>query len=184
MAGQARLIDQFRKAVVPELMKEFGYKSVMAAPRLSKIIINMGVGAAKEDIKILDAAVEELGLITGQRAAVTRARKSIANFKLREKMPIGCRVTLRGPRMYEFYDRLVSIALPRVRDFRGVSTRSFDGRGNYTLGITDSLIFPELGAAKMERVKGMNITIVTTARTDNEARALLAALGMPFRKAA
>jgi len=184
MSGQARLIDQFRKAVVPELMKEFGYKSVMAAPRLSKIIINMGVGAAKDDIKILDAAVEELGLITGQRAAVTRARKSIANFKLREKMPIGCRVTLRGPRMYEFYDRLVSIALPRVRDFRGVSTRSFDGRGNYTLGITDSLIFPELGAAKMERVKGMNITIVTTARTDNEARALLAALGMPFRKAA
>ena len=184
MAGSARLIEQFRKQVVPELMKEFGYKSVMAAPRLSKIIINMGVGAAKDDIKILDAAVEELGLISGQRAAVTRARKSIANFKLREKMPIGCRVTLRGHRMYEFYDRLVSIALPRVRDFRGVSTKSFDGRGNYTLGITDSLIFPELGVSKMERIKGMNITIVTTADSDNEARALLAALGMPFRKAA
>jgi len=184
MAATARLSEQHRQTVVPELMKEFGYSSVMAVPRLSKIIINMGVGAAKEDIKILDAAAEELSLITGQKAAVTRARKSIANFKLREGMPIGCRVTLRGRRMYEFYDRLVSIALPRVRDFRGVSTRSFDGRGNYTLGVTDSLIFPELGIAKIEKVKGMNITIVTTARTDNEARALLAALGMPFRKAA
>ncbi|HET9480864.1 MAG TPA: 50S ribosomal protein L5 [Candidatus Polarisedimenticolia bacterium] len=184
MATTARLIEQYRKLVLPELMKEFGYTSPMGAPRLSKIIINMGVGAAKEDIKILDAAVEELGLISGQRPAVTRAKKSIANFKLREKMPIGCRVTLRGQRMYEFYDRLVNIALPRVRDFRGVSTRSFDGRGNYTLGITDSLIFPELGIAKVERIKGMNITIVTTARTDNEARALLTALGMPFRKAA
>jgi large subunit ribosomal protein L5 len=184
MAGTARLIEHYRSTVVPELMKEFGYKSVMAAPRLSKIIINMGVGAAKDDIKILDAAVEELGLITGQRPAITRARKSIANFKLRENMPIGCRVTIRGNRMYEFYDRLVSIALPRVRDFRGVAVRSFDGRGNYTLGVTDSLIFPELGAAKLERIKGMNITIVTTAATDNEARALLAAMGMPFRKAA
>ncbi|HZI93376.1 MAG TPA: 50S ribosomal protein L5 [Patescibacteria group bacterium] len=184
MAGTARLIEHYRSTVVPELMKEFGYKSVMAAPRLSKIIINMGVGAAKDDIKILDAAVEELGLITGQRPAITRARKSIANFKLRENMPIGCRVTIRGNRMYEFYDRLVSIALPRVRDFRGVAIRSFDGRGNYTLGVTDSLIFPELGASKMERIKGMNITIVTTAATDNEARALLAAMGMPFRKAA
>ncbi len=184
MAAIARLMEHHRQTVVPELMKEFSYTSVMAVPRLSKIIINMGVGAAKEDIKILDAAAEELSLITGQKAAVTRARKSIANFKLREGMPIGCRVTLRGRRMYEFYDRLVSIALPRVRDFRGVSTRSFDGRGNYTLGITDSLIFPELGIAKIERVRGMNITIVTTARTDNEARALLSALGMPFRKAA
>lgn len=184
MAATPRLIEHYRKAVVPEMMKEFGYTSVMAVPRISKIVINMGVGAAKEDIKILDAAVEELGLISGQRAAITRARKSIANFKLREKMPIGCRVTLRGVRMYEFYDRLVSIALPRVRDFRGVSTRSFDGRGNYTLGVTDTLIFPELGVTKMERIKGMNITIVTSAATDNEARALLAALGMPFRKAA
>lgn len=184
MAAAPRLIEHYRSSVIPEMRKEFGYASVMAVPRLSKIIINMGVGAAKDDIKILDAAVEELGLISGQRPAITRARKSIANFKLRENMPIGCRVTLRGQRMYEFYDRLVSIALPRVRDFRGVSTRSFDGRGNYTLGITDSLIFPELGTSKVERVKGMNITIVTTARSDNEARALLAALGMPFRKAA
>jgi large subunit ribosomal protein L5 len=185
MASQARLIDQYRKEVAPELMKEFGYTSLMAVPRLSKIIVNMGVGAAKEDIKILDAAVEELGLITGQKPAITRARKSIANFKLRENMPIGCRVTLRGQKMFEFYDRLVNIALPRVRDFRGVSTRAFDGRGNYTMGITDSLIFPELGGAgKVERIKGMNITIVTTARSDNEARALLTAMGMPFRKAA
>ncbi|HKY33017.1 MAG TPA: 50S ribosomal protein L5 [Candidatus Polarisedimenticolia bacterium] len=184
MATQARLMERFRREVAPELMKEFGHTSPMAVPRLSKIIINMGVGAAKDDIKILDAAVEELGLITGQKPAVTRARKSIANFKLRENMPIGCRVTLRGRKMYEFYDRFVNIALPRVRDFRGVSTRSFDGRGNYTMGITDSLIFPELGAAKVEKIKGMNITIVTTAGNDNEARALLAALGMPFRKAA
>jgi len=184
MSEAPRLVEQYREQVLPDLMKEFAYKSVMAAPRLSKIIVNMGVGAAKDDIKILDAAVEELGLISGQRPAITRAKKSIANFKLREKMPIGCRVTLRGRRMYEFYDRLVNIALPRVRDFKGVPTRSFDGRGNYTLGITDSLIFPELGALKMERIKGMNITIVTTAKNDNEARALLAALGMPFRKAA
>ena len=149
MPETPRMKESYRKAAVPELMKEFGYKSVMAVPRLSKIVINMGVGAAKDDIKILDAAVEELGMISGQRAAITRASKSIANFKLREKMPIGCRVTLRGTRMYEFYDRLVSIALPRVRDFRGVSMKSFDGRGNYTMGITDSLIFPELGATKI-----------------------------------
>ena len=184
MTAQPRLIEFYRKTVVPQLMKEFGYKSTMAAPRLSKIVINMGVGAAKDDIKILDAAVEELGLLSGQKAALTRARKSIASFKLREKMPIGCRVTLRGARMYEFYDRFVSIALPRVRDFRGVPIKSFDGRGNYTMGITDSLIFPELGVAKVERIKGMNITIVTSAASDNEARALLAAMGMPFRKAA
>jgi len=184
MATMPRLLEHYRKAVVPELTKEFSYSSPMAVPRLSKIIVNIGVGAAKEDIKVLDAAMEELGLITGQKAAMTRARKSIANFKLREGMPIGCKVTLRGARMYEFYDRLVSIALPRVRDFRGVSTRSFDGRGNYTIGITDSLIFPELGTAKLEQVKGMNITIVTTAGTDNEARSLLTAMGMPFRKAA
>jgi large subunit ribosomal protein L5 len=184
MASQERLIGVYRQEVAPALMKEFGYKSSMAVPRMSKIIVNMGVGAAKDDIKILDAAVDEMGLITGQKPAITRARKSIANFKLRENMPIGCRVTLRGRKMYEFYDRLVNIALPRVRDFRGVSTRSFDGRGNYTLGITDSLIFPELGASKVERIKGMNITIVTTAQSDNEARALLSAMGMPFRKAA
>jgi len=184
MASQERLIGRYRQEVAPALMKEFGYTSAMAVPRMSKIIVNMGVGAAKDDIKILDAAVEEMATITGQKPAITRARKSIANFKLRENMPIGCRVTLRGRKMYEFYDRLVNIALPRVRDFRGVSTRSFDGRGNYTLGITDSLIFPELGVSKIERIKGMNITIVTTAQSDNEARALLAAMGMPFRKAA
>jgi large subunit ribosomal protein L5 len=184
MAAIPRLMERQRSEVAPELMKRFGYSTVMSVPRLAKIIVNMGVGAAKEDIKLLDGAVEELATITGQRPGMTRARKSIANFKLREGMPIGCRVTLRGQRMYEFYDRLVSIALPRVRDFRGVPTRSFDGRGNYTLGITDALVFPELSSTKLEKMQGMNITIVTTARTDNEARALLEALGMPFRKAA
>lgn len=184
MASPPRLLELYRNTAVPELTKQFGYSSVMAVPRLSKIIVNMGMGAAKEDFKILEAAMNELALVVGQKPALTRARKSIANFKLREGMPIGCRVTLRAARMYEFFDRLVNIALPRVRDFRGVSTRSFDGRGNYTMGITDHLVFPELGAAKVESVKGMNITIVTSARTDNEARALLAALGMPFRKAA
>ncbi len=184
MATIPRLKELYRKSAVPELMKEFGYESVMGVPRLTKVVLNMGVGAAKEDIKLLDAAADELGLITGQKPAVTRARKSIANFKLREGMPIGCRVTLRGDRMYEFMDRFVNIALPRVRDFRGVPTRSFDGRGNYTMGITDHLIFPELGAARVERIKGMNITIGTTARTDKEAAALLTALGLPFRKAA
>ena len=184
MSAAARLLDQHRTTVVPEMMKQFKYTSTMAVPRLAKVIVNMGVGAAKEDIKILDGAVEELALVTGQRPSLTRARKSIANFKIRAGMPIGCRVTLRGRRMYEFFDRLVNIALPRVRDFRGVSTKAFDGRGNYTLGVTDALIFPELSAGKLERMRGMNITIVTTARTDNEARALLEALGMPFRKAA
>jgi large subunit ribosomal protein L5 len=177
-------MEHYRKSAMPELSKEFGYKSPMSVPRLSRIVINMGVGAAKEDIKILDAAVEELSLIAGQKPTITRARKSIANFKLRENLPIGCAVTLRGRRMYEFFDRLVNVALPRVRDFRGVPTKSFDGRGNYTLGVTDHLIFPEVTGAKVDRSKGMNITIVTTARTDNEARALLAALGMPFRRAA
>ena len=184
MAEAPRLMDHYRKSAMPELSKEFGYKSPMSIPRLSRIVINMGVGAAKEDIKILDAAVEELSLITGQKPTITRARKSIANFKLRENLPIGCAVTLRGRRMYEFFDRLVNVALPRVRDFRGVPIKSFDGRGNYTLGVTDHLIFPEVTGGKVERSKGMNITIVTTARTDNEARALLTALGMPFRRAA
>lgn len=184
MAIQPRLLEHYRKTVVPDLMKEFGYTSVMAVPRVSKVVINMGVGAAKEDFKLLEAAAGELAIVAGQKPAITRARKSIANFKLREGMPIGCRVTLRSYRMYEFLDRLFNIALPRVRDFRGVPTRSFDGRGNYTMGVTDHLIFPELGVAKVERVSGMNITITTTARTDNEARALLTGLGMPFRKAA
>jgi large subunit ribosomal protein L5 len=178
----ARLKEQYEKDVIPSMREKFGYKNVMAVPRLSKIVINMGVGEAHTDIKILDSAVEELGVIAGQKPVVTRAKKSIANFKIREGMPIGCMVTLRGQRMYEFLDRLVSIALPRVRDFRGVPPRSFDGRGNYTLGMRDQLIFPETNYAKVTKIKGMNISIVTTAKTDEEGRALLAGLGMPFRK--
>jgi large subunit ribosomal protein L5 len=177
-----RLSKNFKEEVVPALMKQFGYSSVMAAPRLSKIVINMGVGDAIQDAKILDSAVEDLATITGQKAVVTRARKSIANFKLREGMAIGAAVTLRGRRMYEFLDRLINVALPRVRDFRGVSPRAFDGRGNYTLGLKDQLIFPEVNYAKVQKTKGMNVCIVTTATTDEEARVLLAALGMPFRK--
>ncbi len=178
----ARLIEKYRSEVVPSLMKEFAYGSPMAAPRLSMISVNMGVGEAIQEAKLLDACAEDLATLTGQRPSVTRARKSIANFKLRAGMPIGCRVTLRGRRMYDFFDRLVNLALPRVRDFRGVSPRSFDGRGNYTLGIREQLIFPEVNLAKVQKVKGMNVCIVTTARTDEEGRALLAALGMPFRK--
>jgi large subunit ribosomal protein L5 len=179
---QARMKEHYKTKVVPDLMKQFGYDNVMAVPKLSKIVINMGVGEATADIKILDTAVEELATIAGQKPVVTRARKSIANFKLRENNPIGCMVTLRGDRMYEFLDRLISLALPRVRDFRGVPPRSFDGRGNFTLGVRDQLIFPETNFAKVTKVKGMNICIVTTARTDEESRGLLAALGMPFRK--
>jgi large subunit ribosomal protein L5 len=182
MATTPRLQDQYRKEILPELTKQFQYASPMAAPRLKKIVVNMGVGEAKDNIKILDAAVEELALITGQRPAIRRAKKSIANFKLREGIPVGCCVTLRGARMYEFLDRLVSVALPRVRDFKGVSEKAFDGRGNYTMGITDQTIFPETTSGKVEKIKGMNITIVTSARTDNESRALLQALGIPFRK--
>ena len=174
--------EMYRSEVVPGLMKQFGYDNVMAVPRLWKITINMGVGDAISDIKLLDQAVDELGAIAGQKPVITRAKKSIANFKLRKGMPIGCMVTLRGARMYEFLDRLVNLALPRVRDFRGISTRAFDGRGNYTLGIRDQLIFPETNYAKVTKVKGMNICITTTARSDEESRALLTALGMPFRK--
>lgn len=163
-------------------MKQFSYTNIMAVPHLSKITINMGVGEAIQDIKVLDAAVEELGTITGQRPCIKRAKKSIANFKLREGMPIACMVTLRGDKMYEFFDRLVNLALPRVRDFRGISTKSFDGRGNYTLGLKDQLIFPEISYGKVSKAKGMNISIITTARTDEEARALLQYMGMPFRK--
>ena len=177
-----RMKDVYRSEVVPALMKQFSYANVMAVPRLSKITVNMGVGDAISDIKLLDQAVDELGAIVGQKAVVTRAKKSIANFKLRKGMPIGCMVTLRGVRMYEFLDRLLNLALPRVRDFRGVSTRAFDGRGNYTLGIRDQMIFPETNYAKVTKVKGMNICITTTARNDEESRALLTALGMPFRK--
>lgn len=178
----ARLHEKYKSDVVPVLMKQFGYRSVMAAPRLTKIVVNMGVGEAIQDAKLLDQAVDELGTIVGQKPSVTRARKSIANFKLRAGMAIGCRVTLRGRRMYEFLDRLMNLALPRVRDFRGVSPKAFDGRGNYTLGVRDQLIFPEVNYAKVQKVKGMNICVVTTARTDEEARLLLAELGMPFRK--
>jgi large subunit ribosomal protein L5 len=178
----ARLKDKYRNEVIPALMKQFAYDNAMAVPRLSKITVNMGVGEAVSDIKLLDHAVDELGVIAGQKAVVTRAKKSIANFKLRKGMPIGCMVTLRGPRMYEFLDRLVNLALPRVRDFRGVSPRAFDGRGNYTLGVRDELIFPETNYAKVTKVKGMNICITTTAASDEESQALLAGLGMPFRK--
>jgi large subunit ribosomal protein L5 len=178
----ARLQEQYKSELARALREQFQYKSVMAVPRVAKVVINMGLGEASSDAKMLDGAVEELSTIAGQKAVVTRARKSIANFKLRAGMAIGCRVTLRGKRMYEFLDRLMNLALPRVRDFRGVSPRGFDGRGNYTLGVRDQLIFPEINYAKVTKVKGMNICIVTTARTDDEARALLAGLGMPFRK--
>ena len=176
-----RLKEKFQKEVAPALMKEFELKNPMAVPRLHKIVLNMGLGEATQNAKVLDPAVNELGQIAGQKPVITRAKKSIAAFKVREGMPIGAMVTLRGDRMYEFFDRLVNVALPRVRDFRGVSTKSFDGRGNFTLGLRDQLIFPEIDYAKVDRMKGMNVTIVTTARDDNQARALLKHLGMPFR---
>jgi large subunit ribosomal protein L5 len=166
---------------MPALIKEFKYKSPMEVPRLEKIILNMGLGEAIQNIKVLDAAMEELALVSGQRAIVTRARKSIASFKLRAGMPIGCMVTLRRARMYDFFDKLVNIALPRVRDFRGLSDRSFDGRGNYTLGIKEHIIFPEIDYDKIDKIKGMNISIVTTAKNDEEGKALLRLMGMPFR---
>jgi large subunit ribosomal protein L5 len=178
----ARLKQHYQQSAVPALKKEFGYKNVMAVPKLSKISINIGLGEATQNAKLMDGAVNELGQIAGQKPVVTKARKSIAAFKLREGMSIGCMVTLRGDRMYEFFDRLVNVALPRVRDFRGVSTKSFDGRGNYTLGIRDQLIFPEIDYAKVEKTKGMNISITTSARTDAEGVALLRAMGMPFRQ--
>ena len=178
----ARLKQHYTKTVVPNLSKEFGYKNVMAVPKLEKISVNIGLGEATQNAKLMDGAVNELGQITGQKAVVTKARKSIAAFKLRENMPIGCAVTLRGDRMYEFLDRLVNVALPRVRDFRGVSAKSFDGRGNYTLGLKDQLIFPEIDYNKVEKAKGMNICITTTAKTDAEGLSLLRHLGMPFSK--
>ena len=177
----ARLRDRYYKEVLPALMKELGLENTMAAPKLEKIIVNMGVGEATQNAKLIDPAATEVGQITGQKPVITKARKSIAAFKVREGMPIGAMVTLRGDRMYEFLDRLINIALPRVRDFRGVSSKSFDGRGNYTLGLKDQLIFPEIDYAKVEKLKGMNITIVTTARNDEQARALLKHMGMPFR---
>jgi large subunit ribosomal protein L5 len=177
----SRLRERYQKEIVPALAKEFGYKNVMAIPKLDKIVINIGLGEAIQNSKLLDSAVDELGLIAGQRPVITRAKKSIASFKLRKGMTIGCMVTLRGERMYEFLDRMVTIALPRVRDFRGLSTKSFDGRGNYTIGLRDQLIFPEIDYAKVSKIKGMNITLATTAKTDDEARTLLRLLGIPFR---
>ena len=178
----ARLKERYHSEVVPALMKRFGYRNVMQVPRLEKIVINMGVGDAVQNPKLLESAVEELAAIAGQRPAITRARKSISAFKVREGMPIGCKVTLRGERMYHFLDRLIHIALPRVRDFRGVNPNGFDGRGNYTLGLREQLVFPEVDYDRIERVRGMDITIVTTAKTDEEARELLRQLGMPFRE--
>jgi large subunit ribosomal protein L5 len=178
----ARLKELFQKTVAPALAKEFGYKNVMAVPRLDKISVNIGLGEATQNAKLMDGAVNELTAIAGQKPIVTKATKSIAQFKLREGQSIGCMVTLRGDRMYEFFDRLVNVALPRVRDFRGISSKSFDGRGNYTLGIKDQLIFPEIDYAKVEKTKGMNISITTTARTDAEGLALLKQMGMPFRQ--
>ena len=177
-----RLKEKHSKEITPALMSKFNYKSVMQAPKLEKIVINMGVGDAVQNAKALDKAVEELTLITGQKPVITRAKKSIAGFRLREGMPIGAKVTLRGERMYEFFDKLVSVSLPRVRDFRGISKKSFDGRGNYTLGVKEQLIFPEIDYDKVSKVRGMDIVIVTTANTDEEARELLANFGMPFRK--
>ena len=177
----ARLRDRFEKEIAPSLMKEFELKNPMAVPRINKVVVNMGVGEATQNAKVLDPAVAELQQITGQKPSITKAKKSIAAFKVREDMPIGAMVTLRGARMYEFLDRLLTVALPRVRDFRGVSTKSFDGRGNYTLGLRDKLIFTEIDYAKVDKLKGMNVTIVTTARTDDQARALLKGFGMPFR---
>ena len=178
----ARLKEHYKKTVVPALMKEFGYTNLMAVPKLEKISVNVGMGEATQNAKLLDGAVAELGLITGQKPVITKARKSIAAFKLRAGMSIGCVVTIRGDRMYEFLDRLVNVALPRVRDFRGVSTKSFDGRGGYTLGIRDQLIFPEIDYNTVEKIKGMNICITTTAASDAEGLALLKHLGMPFRQ--
>ena len=176
----ARLREHYAKNVIPALTKEFSYKNVMAVPKITKIALNIGLGEATQNAKLMDGAVNELAQIAGQKPVITKAKKSIAAFKLREGMPIGCMVTLRGDRMYEFLDRLVSVTLPRVRDFRGVSPKSFDGRGNYTLGIKDQLIFPEIDYNKVEKTKGMNISITTTAKTDAEGLALLRHLGMPF----
>ena len=177
-----RLRDRFRTAVIPALMKERGYTNPFQVPRLEKIVINMGVGEGKENPKVMDFAVADLQMITGQKPVVTRAKKSIANFKLRENSPIGCKVTLRGARMYEFLDRLVNVALPRVRDFRGVPPKAFDGRGNYALGLKEQVIFPEIVYDKVDKVRGMDVIMVTSARTDEEAKALLAHLGVPFRE--
>ncbi len=176
-----RLKDRYQKEIAPALKERFGYGNVMQVPRLEKVVVNMGVGDAVQNAKAMDAAVSDMATITGQKPVVTKAKKSIANFKIRKGMSIGCAVTLRGEKMYDFVDRLVNTALPRVRDFRGVSSKGFDGRGNYTLGIKEQLIFPEVDYDKVEKVRGMDITIVTTAKTDEEAKGLLGAMGMPFK---
>ena len=176
-----RLHEKYRKEAVPALTKKFGYSNTMAVPRVSKVTVNIGLGEASQNAKLLDTAAQELGQIAGQKAVITRAKKSIANFKIRKGMPIGCMVTLRGERMYEFLDRLSSIVLPRVRDFKGLPPNSFDGRGNYTLGLKDQLVFPEIDYTRVDKIKGMNITITTTARNDEEGRELLKLLGVPFR---
>jgi large subunit ribosomal protein L5 len=176
-----RLQEKYEQEIAPKLMEQFQYKSPMEIPKIKKIVLNMGLGEAIQNIKILDSATDELSKISGQKPVVTRARQSIAAFKLRKGMPIGCMVTLRGTRMYEFFDKLVNVALPRVRDFRGISPKALDGRGNYTLGVKEQIIFPEIDYDKIDKIKGMNITIVTSAGTDDEARTLLALMGMPFR---
>lgn len=178
----SRLKDQYNEKIVDEMMKKFEYKNKMQVPKLEKIVINMGVGEAKDNAKLLEAAVKDLEIISGQKAVITRAKKSVANFKLREGMPIGCKVTLRGEKMYEFADRLINLALPRVRDFRGINPNAFDGRGNYALGIKEQLIFPEIEYDKVDKVRGMDVIFVTTAGTDEEARELLTLFGMPFSK--
>ncbi|MCI9004781.1 MAG: 50S ribosomal protein L5 [Lachnospiraceae bacterium] len=177
-----RLKEIYQNEIVEALMKKFGYKNIMQVPKIEKVVINMGIGEAKENAKILDAAASDLQTITGQKPVITKAKKSIANFKIREGMPIGCKVTLRGDRMYEFVDRLINLALPRVRDFRGVNPNAFDGRGNYALGIKEQLIFPEIEYDKIDKIRGMDVIFVTTARTDEEARELLAQFNMPFAK--
>jgi large subunit ribosomal protein L5 len=176
-----RLREKYQKEVVPALKKEFGYTNIMAIPKVTKVVINMGLGEATSNAKIIDTAADELGKITGQKAAVRRATKSIAQFKVRQGQPVGTMVTLRGERMYEFLDRLASIALPRVRDFKGISAKGFDGRGNYTLGLRDQIIFPEIDYMKVDKARGMNVSVVTTAKTDEEARKLLQLIGLPFR---
>ena len=178
----ARLKEMYQNEMVDAMIKKFGYKNIMEVPKLDKIVVNMGVGEAKENAKLLDSAVKDMETITGQKAIVTKAKKSVANFKIRENMPIGCKVTLRGEKMYEFADRLINLALPRVRDFRGVSANSFDGRGNYALGIKEQLIFPEIEYDKIDKTRGMDIIFVTTAKTDEEARYLLTLFNMPFEK--
>ena len=178
----ARMKEMYQTELVPQLMKDLQLKNVMEVPRVEKVVINMGLGEAIQNIKVLESAVDELSRLTGQKAGITKAKKSIATVKLREGMPIGCMGTLRRDRAYEFLDRLINVALPRVRDFKGVSSKAFDGRGNYTLGIREQIIFPEIDLDKIDKVKGLNVTIVTTARTDEEGRALLTSLGMPFRK--